>query len=115
MMWRLVSTRNRSRRNCIRALLWRAVFDADAVIRPWFDRLREDLPDLAVYDAHTHVGQNDPDGFKQTPEELLEALAPVNGRALVFPRHEPDGYSAANDFVIDAVARSGGQLQALCR
>ena len=50
------------------------MFDADA-FRPWFDRLVEDLPGVSLYDAHTHVGQNDPDGFKQTPEELLEALA----------------------------------------
>jgi hypothetical protein len=54
--------------------LWRAVFDADAILRPWFDRLVEDLPGVSLLDAHTHVGQNDPDGFKQTPEELLEAL-----------------------------------------
>src|SRR6478735_5980271 len=81
MMWRWVSTRTRSRRNCIRPLLWRAVFDADAILRPWFDRLVEDLPGVALFDAHTHVGQNDPDGFKQTPEELLEALAVIDDEA----------------------------------
>jgi predicted TIM-barrel fold metal-dependent hydrolase len=91
------------------------VFDADAVIRPWFDCLVEDLPGLALYDAHTHVGQNDPDGFKQTPEELLEALAVVDAKALVFPMHEPDGYTEANDFVMRVVAESGGTLRSLCR
>src|SRR3954466_8553404 len=115
MMWRWVSTRTRSRRNCIRPLLWRAVFDADAILRPWFDRLVEDLPGVSLFDAHTHVGQNDPDGFKQTPEELLEALAVVDAKALVFPMHEPDGYTEANDFVMRAVTDSGGRLRALCR
>ena len=60
----------------------------------------EDLPGVSLFDAHTHVGQNDPDGFKQTPEELLEALAVVDAKALVFPMHEPDGYTPANDFVM---------------
>ena len=95
--------------------MWRAVFDIDAILRPWFDRLVEDLPGVTLFDAHTHVGQNDPDGFKQTPEELLEALAVVDAKALVFPMHEPDGYTPANDFVMDAVARSNGTLRALCR
>ena len=60
---------------------------------PWFDRWRRTSRALTLFDAHTHVGQNDPDGFKQTPEELLEALAAVDAKALVFPMHEPDGYT----------------------
>ena len=91
------------------------MFDADAVLRPWFDRLLEDVPGLSLFDAHTHVGQNDPDGFKQQPEELLEALAVVDSKALVFPMHEPDGYAGPNDGVMAAVAASGGRLRALCR
>ena len=91
------------------------MFDADAILRPWFDRLAEDVPGLSLFDAHTHVGQNDPDGFKQTPEELLEALEVVDSKALVFPMHEPDGYSGPNDAVMEAVAASGGRLRALCR
>jgi predicted TIM-barrel fold metal-dependent hydrolase len=91
------------------------VFDADTVLRPWFDRLVADLPDLSLSDAHTHVGQNDPDGFKQTPEQLLEALAVVGAKGLVFPMHEPAGYTEANDFVMRAAAESGGRLRALCR
>jgi hypothetical protein len=91
------------------------VFNPDTVLRPWFDRLLEDLPGLSLFDAHTHVGQHDPDGFRQTPEELLEGLAPVDARALVFPMHEPDGYTGPNDAVMEAVATSGGRLRALCR
>ena len=82
----------------------RRVFDANALLRPWFDRLAEDVPGLALFDAHTHVGANDPDGFRQTIDELLAVLAPVEARALVFPMHEPDGYREANDLVLDRVA-----------
>src|SRR3954462_10931592 len=91
------------------------MFDADAILKPWFDRLRDDLPGVSLFDANTHVGQNDPDGFKQTPEELLEALAAIDSKALVFPMHEADGYPAANDFVMRAVAETNGTLRALCR
>jgi predicted TIM-barrel fold metal-dependent hydrolase len=93
----------------------RRVFDANALVRPWFDRLAEDVPGLALFDAHTHVGANDPDGFRQTIDELFAALAPVDARALVFPMHEPDGYREANDAVLERVAGSDGRLRALCR
>ena len=93
----------------------RRVFDASALLRPWFDRLAEDVPGLALFDAHTHVGANDPDGFRQTIDELLAVLAPVESRALVFPMHEPDGYREANDLVLDRVASTNGTLRALCR
>ncbi len=93
----------------------RRVFDPGAHLRPWFERVAEDVPGLALLDAHTHVGANDPDGFRQTVDELLEALAPVDARALVFPMHEPDGYREANDAVLERVAGSGGRLRALCR
>ena len=47
----------------------------DDIMRPWLDRIVQDTGPLDLYDAHTHVGRNDPDGYKQKPEELLEALA----------------------------------------
>ena len=91
------------------------MFDAEPVLRPWFDRLLEDLPGVSLYDAHTHVGQNDPDGFKQTPDELLESLGAIDARALVFPMHEPDGYGGPNDAVMAAAAANSDRLRALCR
>ena len=33
---------------------------------PWFERLRDEVPDLEPLDAHTHIGSNDPDGFTCT-------------------------------------------------
>jgi|SRR5215217_897606 len=68
---------------------------------PWLDRVRELVPDIEPLDAHTHIGFNDPDGFSCTGEELAAALAQIGARAFVFPMHEPDGYSAANDMVIE--------------
>jgi uncharacterized protein len=91
------------------------MFDADAILSPWWDRLRADLRDPALFDAHTHVGDSDPDGARQTPEQLMTQLERVPARAVVFPMQEPDGYAAANDEVIAAAADSGGRLVAFCR
>lgn len=72
--------------------------------------------DLAWFDVHTHIGQNDPDGQRGTPHELLEALDAVQQeRALVFAMHEPDGYGAANDAVLAACRASEGRLLPLAR
>ena len=91
------------------------MLDVDGILGPWWDHLRADLGDPPLFDAHTHVGDSDPDGARQTPEQLLAALAPIDARAVVFPMHEPDGYPAANDRVLEAAADSGGRLVAFCR
>lgn len=73
------------------------------------------LPAVRLFDAHTHIGVDDPDGFTCTAEELLQTLAPTDSRAVVFPMHEPDGYPPANDHVLEVAAGSGGRLAAFCR
>ncbi|HUR87018.1 MAG TPA: amidohydrolase family protein [Solirubrobacteraceae bacterium] len=73
------------------------------------------LPPVTLFDAHTHIGVEDPDGFKCTAEELLATLAPMSSRAVVFPMHEPAGYPAANDHVLAAARDSDGVLVAFCR
>jgi len=88
---------------------------ADGLIAPWYERLREDLPPLELLDAHTHTGQDDPDGFRCTADELLAALDVVDGRGVVFTMHEPSGYRAANDRVLAEAEASGGRLMPLCR
>jgi len=93
----------------------RVPVDLDAILDPWFQALLDEAGRPALFDAHTHFGQNDPDTFRQTPEELLAGLDRVGARGLVFPMHEPDGYGAANDAVLEAAAASGGRLTALCR
>ncbi|HWE59321.1 MAG TPA: amidohydrolase family protein [Solirubrobacteraceae bacterium] len=90
--------------------------DLDAVIAPWLQVLRDQLPGLELFDAHTHLGQNDPDGMRQSPEELLKCLHAADARGcFVFPMHEPNGYPQANDFVIEEAAGANGLLVPFCR
>jgi predicted TIM-barrel fold metal-dependent hydrolase len=88
---------------------------ADDLLMPWAEQTMGLLPPVGLFDAHTHIGVNDPDGFKCTARELLETLAPTGSRAVVFPMQEPSGYSAANDHVLAAAADSGDRLVAFCR
>ncbi|MFZ0041034.1 MAG: amidohydrolase family protein [Solirubrobacteraceae bacterium] len=90
--------------------------DLASFTAPWAELMREQIPGLELFDAHTHLGQNDPDGMSQTPEQLLDQLGAAQARgAFVFPMHEPDGYPAANDMVIAAAASSDGLLTPFCR
>ena len=84
---------------------------ADHLLAPWV----EALPELDYFDAHTHTGANDPDGFGATAEELLDALGLIGARAAVFTMHEPDGYAAANDRVIAEAEASEGRMVPFCR
>jgi uncharacterized protein len=87
----------------------------DAGLVPWLDRLRDDVPGLEPLDAHTHIGSNDPDGYRCSGKQLTDSLELIDARAFVFPMHEPDGYPAANDMVIDEAGQSDGRLFAFCR
>jgi predicted TIM-barrel fold metal-dependent hydrolase len=85
-------------------------------VRPWMETVLARVPDAEVFDVHTHLGQNDPDGMHQMPEELLGALELAHARgAFVFPMHEPTGYRAANDMVLDVAGGSDGLLIPFCR
>jgi hypothetical protein len=86
------------------------------MIRPWAEIVLDQVDGLELFDAHTHIGQNDPDGMRQSPDELLAALELAHARGcFVFPMHEPDGYPAANDAVLAAARDSGGLLVSFCR
>src|ERR671914_2294574 len=87
----------------------------DVSMRPWLDRILQQTGPLELYDAHTHIGRNDPDGYAQEPEQLVEALAAAGARGVVFPMHEPDGYAAANDAALAAAAAHPDRLVAFCR
>src|SRR5262245_56365519 len=93
----------------------RPMVDIDAVNRPFWDLLVAEHGPLDLFDVHTHIGQNDPDGFKQTPDELMRVMGNVDARAVVFPMHEPDGYPAANDAALAAAEASDGRLYAFAR
>jgi predicted TIM-barrel fold metal-dependent hydrolase len=87
----------------------------DRAMRPWLERIVQQTGPLELYDAHTHIGCNDPDGYTQTTAELLAALAPAGARGVVFAMHEPDGYAAANDAALAAAAEHPDRLVAFCR
>ncbi|MGI8623570.1 MAG: amidohydrolase family protein [Solirubrobacteraceae bacterium] len=77
---------------------------------------RDWLGEASWFDAHTHIGENDPDGVTATTAEILGGLdAAGHRRALLFPQHEPRGDGAANDTVLSACASSGDRLTALVR
>jgi hypothetical protein len=88
---------------------------ADDLLAPWREQTLGLLPPVELFDAHTHIGVDDPDGFTCTADELLATLAPTRSRAVVFPMHEPDGYPPANDRVIATALASDGVLVPFCR
>jgi uncharacterized protein len=88
---------------------------ADHLVRPWFDRVLDALPEPVVFDAHTHIGEHDPSGFTARLDELLECLEAVDARAAVFPLAEPDGYRKANLACLEAAAQHGERLTAFLR
>jgi predicted TIM-barrel fold metal-dependent hydrolase len=87
----------------------------DRGILPWLERLRQEVPGIEPIDAHTHLGSNDPDGYRCTRQELVAALEHIDGKAIVFPMQEPDGYPAANEMVIEEAAAADGRLFPFCR
>jgi uncharacterized protein len=87
-----------------------------SVLSAYNQVLLDRVPGLELFDAHTHLGQNDPDGMTQRPEELLAGLELAQARgAFVFPMHEPEGYRSANDMVLEAARNSSGALVPFCR
>ena len=85
-------------------------------LKPWTEIVLEQVPELELFDAHTHLGQNDPDGMHQNFDELTGGLRAARAvGAFVFPMHEPDGYRPANDMVMEAAADSDGRLVPFCR
>jgi predicted TIM-barrel fold metal-dependent hydrolase len=87
----------------------------EAALLPLLHRAREQVPEAQLFDAHTHIGSNDPDGYRCTGAELLQLLEPAGARAVVFAMHEPDGYPAANDAVMSEAEAAGPALVAFCR
>jgi uncharacterized protein len=90
--------------------------DLASLLTPWSEIVLAQVPGVELFDAHTHIGQNDPDMMKQTAEELLAGLRFAGAKgAFVFPMHEPDGYPRANDVVVAAARESDGLLVPFCR
>src|SRR5438270_12005101 len=80
--------------------------DIIELLKPWTEIVTGQVPRLELFDAHTHLGYNDPDGMRQSPEELAVGLQRANARgAFTFPFHEPDGYPEPNDAVLAAARK----------
>ncbi|MDO8184880.1 amidohydrolase family protein [Conexibacter sp. JD483] len=74
-----------------------------------------DAAAVHVVDAHTHIGEHDPDTMRCSAAELIAHLEQSEADGVVFPLREPDGYPHYNDLAIAAAAESGGRLTALGR
>src|SRR5436305_13390053 len=48
--------------------------DLGEIIKPWTEVVTKQVPDLELFDAHTHIVKNDPYGMKCTPKELYVTL-----------------------------------------
>jgi uncharacterized protein len=88
---------------------------ADHLLRPWLGTMLAEHPGVRIFDAHTHVGENDPSGFSATITELEDSLVACDGRAAVFPLSEPGGYREANLRCASAAQASNGRLVAFAR
>lgn len=88
---------------------------ADEILLPWLRAALELVPGAELFDAHTHTGSNDPDGYKATAEQLVAGLDLAGARAVVFTSQEPEGYPPANDRVIAEAEVSEGKLVPFCR
>lgn len=86
-------------------------------LKPYLEHELARFGDIELFDAHTHIGRNDPDGYSAEPGEIVAAMdAAGQRRALLFAMQEPGGdYRAANDEVLAACTASDGRLSALAR
>ncbi|MFL5846885.1 MAG: amidohydrolase family protein [Solirubrobacteraceae bacterium] len=82
---------------------------------PWVQALQGQIGDVALYDAHVHVGLHDPAGLEATADEAVAALRELDSKALVFPLKEPSGYAEANQTVAELAAEHPDMLRALAR
>src|SRR5438034_706859 len=55
------------------------------VLRPFLDHELARHGGLELFDAHTHIGRNDPDGYSAEPNEILAAMDAA-GRPSTWPR-----------------------------
>ena len=74
----------------------------------WLEPLLADLPGLSLFDAHTHIGANDPDGARLSGEQLLAILAPLDAKwVFTFTEpHLPEGWHG----VLSSPTRPGSRV-----
>lgn len=86
--------------------------DLTEILSAWYQHARTRLPDgVAVWDAHSHTGDMDPDGVIGHVDELLAALGEAgHAGAVVASNHNPAGYRQANDRILAEAVASDGRL-----
>src|SRR5256885_5582342 len=87
---------------------------ADHLLLPWHEAVMEQLPGIELFDAHTHTGFNDPDGFSCSAEQLVDGLELAHARAVIFTMQEPDGYPPATEPGTDEAPAADGRRVACC-
>lgn len=82
------------------------------ITRVWFETAAADLPEqAAVWDAHTHTGDRDPDGVTESARALIAKLDEAGHRgAVVMTSRDLTGYPDANDRILAEAADSDGRL-----
>jgi predicted TIM-barrel fold metal-dependent hydrolase len=82
------------------------------ILAGWHELAAAQLPpSTSVWDAHTHTGDTDPDGFVNTPDGLLAALDRADhAGAVVTTSADPLGYRLHNDRILDEAGQSDGRL-----
>ena len=74
------------------------MLDVDGILSPWWDRLQTEYGELDLYDAHTHVGANDPDGVQADARGAADGARARPRRARSCSRcTSPTAIRAAND------------------
>lgn len=82
------------------------------ILARWHEEAATQLPpSTAVWDAHTHTGDTDPDGFTNTSAALLAALgAAGHAGGVVCTSADPLGYRIHNDRILAEAAESNARL-----
>ena len=82
------------------------------LVKAWFEvALNAAPPDLDIWDAHTHTGDEDPDGPKGPAQRLVEKLKQSrHGGAVVMTNRASGRYPQANDRILAEAEASDGVL-----
>ena len=104
----------------VRTLITRSWYESAhghrRVLEPWMQIIRDQVPGLELFDAHTHLGEHDPDGMHdRAPTELLATAARGRRpRLLCVPdARARAAIRAANDMVIAVAAQADGLFGAV--
>jgi hypothetical protein len=82
------------------------------LLQEWYRASMAILPeDVAIWDAHTHTGANDPDGMVGHPGHLLSRLDQAgHAGCVLITSQEPDGYPPANDRILSETEAAPGRF-----